>query len=140
MSREQWKAWRSRQCFPGRVIADHRERIGKPAISAEGFSGLPCTLLVARCHSRELQAGKTVDRRNLRHLRPACFGIRTDDSDTNFLFGSWLPPLPTLQSTNCASCDATFADSPDKVRLSDFRFRLHKEFEYVYDLGDKLGA
>jgi hypothetical protein len=47
------------------VIADHRERIGKPAINAEGFSGLPCTLLVARCHSRELQAGKTVDRRNV---------------------------------------------------------------------------
>src|SRR6266496_4063017 len=53
------------------VIADHRERIGKPAISAEGFSRFPRTLLVARCHSRELQAGKTVDRRNMRDLRPA---------------------------------------------------------------------
>src|SRR6202023_1875612 len=74
------------------VIADHREWIGKPAISAEGFSGLPCTLLVARCHSRELQAGKTVDRRNVRHLRPACFGIRTDDSDSKFFLGHGCPP------------------------------------------------
>jgi hypothetical protein len=69
------------------VIADHREGIGKPAISAEGFSRFPCTLLVARCHSRELQAGKAVDCRNVRHLRPACFGVCTDDSDTHFFWG-----------------------------------------------------
>jgi hypothetical protein len=53
------------------VIADHREGVGKPAIGTEGFSGFPCNLLVARCHSRELQAGKTVDRGNVRHLSPA---------------------------------------------------------------------
>ena len=29
-----------------------------------------------------------------------------------------------------------FVDSPDKVRLSDFRFQPHEGFEYVYDLGD----
>ena len=34
----------------------------------------------------------------------------------------------------------SFADNPDKVRLSDFRFQPHEGFEYVYDLGDKLGA
>ena len=30
----------------------------------------------------------------------------------------------------------SFADNPDKVRLSDFRFQPHEGFEYVYDLGD----
>ena len=30
----------------------------------------------------------------------------------------------------------SFADNPDKVRLSDFRFKPHEEFEYVYDFGD----
>jgi len=30
----------------------------------------------------------------------------------------------------------SFADNPDKVRLSDFRFQPHEGFEYVYDLDD----
>ena len=30
----------------------------------------------------------------------------------------------------------SFADNPDKVRLSDFRFQPHERFKYVYDLGD----
>ena len=30
----------------------------------------------------------------------------------------------------------SFADNPDKVRLSHFRFQPHEGFEYVYDLGD----
>src|SRR6202047_2229846 len=30
----------------------------------------------------------------------------------------------------------SFADNPDKVRLSNFRFQPHEGFEYVYDLGD----
>ena len=30
----------------------------------------------------------------------------------------------------------SFADNPDKVRLSDFRFQPHEGFKYVYDLGD----
>jgi hypothetical protein len=69
------------------VIAYHREGIGKPANGTESFSRLPCTLLVAGCHSRELQTGKTVDRRNVREPRPACLGACTDDSDTNRILG-----------------------------------------------------
>jgi len=38
-------------------ISDHAEAIGKPSIRAEGFSRLPCRLLVARGNSRELYAG-----------------------------------------------------------------------------------
>lgn len=30
----------------------------------------------------------------------------------------------------------SFADSPDKVKLSDFHFQPHERFEYVYDFGD----
>src|SRR5258707_1700088 len=33
----------------------------------------------------------------------------------------------------------SFANNPDKVRLSDFRFQPHEGFEYVYDLGDNWG-
>jgi hypothetical protein len=69
------------------VIADHREGIGKSAIGTESFSRFTCALLVAGCHSRELQAGKTVDHRNVRHSRPACLGVCTDDSDTNCFLG-----------------------------------------------------
>jgi len=29
-----------------------------------------------------------------------------------------------------------FADDPDKVRLSDFRFQPQERFEYLYDFGD----
>jgi hypothetical protein len=69
------------------VIADHREGIGKPAISTEGFSCFERTLLVARCHSREFHAGETVDRRNVRQLRPACFGVCPDHSYMNLFSG-----------------------------------------------------
>jgi hypothetical protein len=44
-------------------------------------------LFVSCCDSREPHAGKTLDCGNVRHLRPACFGIRTDNSDTNFFLG-----------------------------------------------------
>ena len=50
------------------VITDHREGIGKPTISAEGFSRFPRPLLATRCNSRELHAGKTADCRNVRSL------------------------------------------------------------------------
>jgi hypothetical protein len=73
------------------VVVDHREGTGKPAISAEGFSRFPRTLLVARCHSRELQAGKAFDRGNVRYARPALFGVCTDDSDTNLFLHAFLP-------------------------------------------------
>jgi hypothetical protein len=66
------------------VIADHREGIGIPAISTEGCGRFARALFVSRCDSREPHAGKTLDCGNVRHLRPACFGIRTDNSDTNF--------------------------------------------------------
>src|SRR4029077_2566121 len=66
------------------IIADHREGIGKPAIGAEGLSRLPGAMLVARCHGRELQAGETLDCRNMRDLRPASVGACTDDSYPNF--------------------------------------------------------
>jgi hypothetical protein len=69
------------------VIANHREGIGKPAFSTEGFSRFPRALLVARPHSRELEAGKTVDGRHVRHLGPARFGVRTNDPDTYFPVG-----------------------------------------------------
>jgi hypothetical protein len=29
-----------------------------------------------------------------------------------------------------------FADDPDRIRLSDFRFRPQERFEYLYDFGD----
>jgi Plasmid pRiA4b ORF-3-like protein len=32
----------------------------------------------------------------------------------------------------------SFADSPDKVKLSDFRFQPHEGSEYVHDLGDNF--
>jgi len=69
------------------LIADHREGIGKPTISTEAFSRFPRTRLIARCYSRELQARQTVDRWNVRVLRPSVFVVCTDDSDTNFLLG-----------------------------------------------------
>jgi Plasmid pRiA4b ORF-3-like protein len=31
----------------------------------------------------------------------------------------------------------SFADRPDKVRLSEFHFQPHERFEYVYDFGDR---
>src|SRR5947209_557727 len=64
-------------------IVNHREGIGKPVISTEGFSRFPRTLLVARRHGRELQAGKTFDGWNVRQIRPTAIGVCTDDSDTN---------------------------------------------------------
>src|ERR1700732_663860 len=85
------------------LIADHREGIGKPAISPKGLSRFPCTLLVACRYGRELQAVKTVDRCNMRHLRPARLGVCTDDSDTNFSLihdlTSLLLPVPHPSAT-----------------------------------------
>ena len=77
-------------------IVNHRKGVGKPVISTEGFSRFPCTLLVARCHSPEFQAGKTVDRRNVRYLRPAFFRVCTDDSDTDFFLNHVIPFIPCV--------------------------------------------
>jgi hypothetical protein len=70
------------------VLVDHREGTEKPAMSTEGFSSFACTQFVTRCHGREFQAGKTVDGRNVRHLRPASIGVCTDDPDTKFFESS----------------------------------------------------
>ena len=90
------------------VIGDHCEGIRKPAISTEDSSRCPSTLLGARSHRGQLQAGEAVDGRDVRHARPAFLGVCTDDSGTNFSLGhcpspffTGIAPLPTIR------CDST---------------------------------
>src|SRR6266404_7400607 len=85
------------------IITNHREGIAVPAISAEGLGGLPRTLLVTSCHSREPKAGQIIYRRNVRHLRPAAFRGRADDTNTDFTFSSgnhWLSPTSASPHTS----------------------------------------
>ena len=67
------------------VILDHHKGVRKPALGAEGLSRFPGAPLVASRHSREPKTGNTFDRRNMRILRPASFGVCSNDSDTNFI-------------------------------------------------------
>ena len=78
--------------------------------SAPKASPLPGALLVAGRHSHELQAGKTLDRRNVRHFRPACSGVRADDPDTNFF-------LDEGQSSPCSKIGIRFRERELEARL-----------------------
>jgi hypothetical protein len=58
----------------------------------------------SRRHGRESQARQTLDRRNVRHFRPAFICVCADDSNTNFFLSHLIPPF--------YFCDAGFSRLP----------------------------
>jgi hypothetical protein len=66
------------------IRQQHRPILDQLLVRLSLRQGHPCTPLAACRHCRKPHARKGFDRRNVRYLRPACFRVRTYDSDTNF--------------------------------------------------------
>ena len=98
------------------IIADHRERTGKPTISAEGFSRFLGALLVACRNRRKPQVGKTVDRGTCDTFAQLALGVRTNVRSSTPLIWSSRGEVEQRGTTTClfgvSSANARYLCAP----------------------------